>query len=305
MHRNTLAPTDVIVGVDTHKDQHAAFAIDGLGIALGEPITIAATDQGYAELVSWAEELGRAVAFGVEGCGSYGIGLARFLRRHEFHVEEVARPVRRGARRLCGKSDAIDAEHAARTVLAGTGTATPKLANGIVEAIRLIKIARDIAVKARTSTMITFKAVLVTAASDLREQLKPLTKHKLLLACAKLERSGPLSDPLVAMRYALASLARRWLMLHDEIKAHTAHLKALTHEAAPSLVSTFGVGYDSAAELLIAAGDNAERIRSESAFAKMCGACPIPAGSARTKGRHRLNRGGNRQANSSLYRSLS
>jgi transposase len=104
------------------------------------------------------------------------------------------------------------------------------------------------------------------------------------------------------MRHTLRSLARRWLELHDEIKTHTGHLKALTLAAAPDLVAVFGVGFDSAAELLITAGDNTDRVGSEAAYAKLCGACPIPAGSGKTNGRHRLNRGGNGQANASLYR---
>jgi transposase len=104
------------------------------------------------------------------------------------------------------------------------------------------------------------------------------------------------------MRHVLGSLARRWLELHEEIKVHTRHLKQRTKAVAPQLVATFGIGFDSAAELLLAAGDNSDRIRSEAAFAKMCGACPIPASSGKTSGRHRLNRGGNRQANAALYR---
>ena len=148
---------DVIVGVDTHKDEHIAVAIDGLGGLIDKPKLAAATPDGYAELLVWAQSLGEIHAFGVEGCGSYGSGLARFLRRHGHIVHEVARPPRKGERRLSGKSDPIDAEHAARTVLSGSGTATPKLANGQIEAVRVIKIARDTAVKARTAAIITLK----------------------------------------------------------------------------------------------------------------------------------------------------
>ena len=146
---------DVIVGVDTHKDEHIAVAIDGLGGLIDKPKLAAATPDGYAELLFWAQSLGEIHAFGVEGCGSYGSGLARFLRRHGHIVHEVARPPRKGERRLSGKSDPIDAEHAARTVLSGSGTATPKLANGQIEAVRVIKITRDTAVKARTAAIIT------------------------------------------------------------------------------------------------------------------------------------------------------
>ena len=295
---------DVIVGVDTHKDQHVAVAIDGLGGLVGEPLEIPATNDGYAELLAWALSLGSVHVFAVEGCGSYGLGLARFLRRHGHPPVEVSRPPRAGARRLSGKSDSIDAEHAARMALAGTGVVTPKLADGQVEAIRLVKIARDTAVKSHTTAIITLKAVLVTASQDLRGDLEPLSDFKLLTACAGLDASGDLADPEVAMRHTLAALARRWFDLHEEIKIHAKHLKALTRAAAPQLLDAYGVGLDIAAQMLITAGDNANRVRNEAAFAKLCGVCPIPAGSGKTNGRHRLNRGGNRQANAALYRAV-
>ena len=293
---------DVIVGVDTHKDQHIAVAIDGLGGVIDQPNQVRANVDGYNELLAWAKSLGTVYAFGIEGCGSYGLGLARYLRRYDCKVYEVARPPRKGQRRLIGKSDPIDAEHAARTVLSGVGTATPKLASGQVEAIRILKIARDSAVKMRTTTIISLKSVLVTASDEIRQELEPLSDHKLVLACASLDACGEISSPSVAMRYALSHLANRWLTLHEEIKVHSAQLKALTQAVAPQMLERPGVGFDSAAEMLITAGDNAARIHSESAFAKLCGACPIPTGSGKTSGRHRLNRGGNRQANSALYR---
>jgi transposase len=298
-----LGRGDVVVGVDTHKDEHVAVALDGLGGRLGE-LAIVANPDGYAELVAWADQLGAVAVFGVEGTGSYGSGLARFLRRHARRVIEVSRPPRKGERRLSGKSDTIDAEHAAREVLAGKATATPKLADGIVEAIRLIKIARDTAVKAHSQAMITLKATLVTATDDLRAELEPLTDFKLIQTCAALDASGDVADPAVAMRHVLGTLARRWLELHEEIKIHSRNLKKLTKLAAPELVAAFGIGPDIAAEMLITAGDNNDRIRSDAALAKLCGACPIPAGSGKTNGRHRLNRGGNRQANAALYRAI-
>jgi transposase len=299
-----LERTDVIVGVDTHKDQHVAVALDGLGGRLGEPLLVDATNDGYTELLAWACALGPVHVFAVEGCGSYGIGLARFLRRHGHAPVEVSRPPRAGERRLSGKSDAIDAEHAARSVLAGQGLVTPKLADGQVEAIRLVKIARDTAVKAHTTAIITLKAVLVTADQVLRDELEPLSDFRLLTACASLDATGDLADPVVAMRHTLVALAGRWFALHEEIKVHSGHIKTLTRAAAPQLLDAFGVGLDIAAQMLITAGDNNERVRNEAAFAKLCGVCPIPAGSGKTNGRHRLNRGGNRQANAALYRAV-
>ena len=165
------------------------------------------------------------VAFGVEGTGSYGIGLARFLRRHGVKVIEVSRPPRKGERRAAGKSDTVDAEHAARQVLSGQATASPKTSDGDIEVLRLVKIARDTAVRAHTAAMITLKATLVTASDELRAELEPLTDFKLITACATFDPSGELTDPAAAMRHVLGSLARRWLELHEEIKIHTRHLK--------------------------------------------------------------------------------
>jgi transposase len=297
-----LGCTDVIVGVDTHKDEHVAVAVDGVGGVIDPPRHVTANPAGYAELLAWAQSLGQVHAFGVEGCGSYGSGWVKFLRRHDQTVREVARPPRRGERRMSGKSDAIDAEHAARVLLSGEGTATPKLADGPIEAIRVLKIARNTAVKAHTTTMITLKAVVVTAPDELRGDLEPLSDHQLILACAALDTAGDIGDPVVAIRHSLASLARRYLDLHEEIKIHTAHLKRLVTTTAPQMLERFGVGFDTAAQMLITAGDNTNRVRSEAAFAKLCGVCPIPAGSGKTSGRHRLNRGGNRQANAALHR---
>jgi transposase len=297
-----LERIDVIIGVDTHKDQHVAVALDGLGGRLGT-VAVPATNAGYAELVSWAVGHGRVEVFAIEGAGSYGIGLARFLRRGGHRIVEATRPPRKMERRANGKNDTIDAEHAAREALAGKAIATPKTADGHVEIIRLIKIARDTAVKSRSQAIITLKAVLVTATDELRARLEPLTDRRLIDACADFAVKD-LSDPHEAMRHTLGCLARRWLDLDDEIKLHSGLLETHTRQAAPALVDAFGIGPDVAAELLITAGDNTNRIRSEAALAKMCGACPIPASSGRTDGRHRLNRGGNRQANAALYRTI-
>ena len=275
---------------------------------LGE-LFIPTTTAGFTVLLELCREHvgpeGRLIAFGVEGTGSYGIGLARFLRRHGLTVQEVRRPPRKGERRLSGKSDTIDAEHAARQVLNGRRAPVPKTAAGAVEALRVLKIARDSAVKARTSAIITLKATLVTATEDLRGALEPLSDYQLVTACAALEPgAAELSDPDAAMLHVLRSLARRWLDLHQEIKTHSRHLKVQTKQAAPRLVEAVGIGLDIAAEMLVTARDNSDRIRSEAAFAKLCGASPIPAGSGKTNGRHRLNRGGNRQANAALYRAV-
>ena len=185
-------------------------------------------------------------------------------------------------------------------MLAGVATAMPKAADGAAEMVRQIKIARDTAVKARTTAMTTLKTLLVNAPSRVREALEPLTDQRLIDRCATL-RPGDIVDPTASVKHALRALATRWRTLSAEIDRHDELLDILTRAAAPTLREAFGIGPDSAAEMLIVAGDNPTRIRSEAAFAKLCGACPIPASSGVTN-RHRLFRGGHRQANAALYR---
>ena len=288
----------VIVGVDTHKHVHVAVAIDGVGAKLAT-CTVSADRAGSAVLVDWARGLGTVEAFGIEGTGSYGVGLASFVRRHAVRVVEVSHCDRR-KRRNNGKSDTIDAEAAARSVLAGVSTAVPKSADGSAEMARQIKVARDTAVKARSAAIITLKTLIVNAPSALREDLDPLTDRKLIDRCHRL-KPGEVVDTRASTKHALRAIAARWIALTDEIDAHDVVLDAITLAAAPTLRQAFGIGPDSAAEMMIVAGDNPTRIRAESAFAKLCGVCPIPASSGVTN-RHRLFRGGHRQANAALYR---
>ena len=187
-------------------------------------------------------------------------------------------------------------------MLAGEAQAVPKSADGVCEMIRQVKIARDTAVKSRTQALITLKCILIHAPAELREQLSHLADKKLIDRCAAL-RPGTIDSTTASAKHTLRALARRWLNLADEIGGHGRVLEQLTTAIAPTLREGFGIGADTAAEMLIIFGDNPERIRSEAAFAKLCGACPIPASSGMTTGRHRLYRGGHRQANSALYRS--
>ncbi len=214
---------------------------------------------------------------------------------------EVLRTDRRD-RRLRGKNDTIDAENAARAVLGGHATAVPKAGDGVVEMLRQIKVAKDVAVKARTAAMISLKAVIVNALPELRETLQPLSKMALIDRCAGL-RPGPVTTVAAATKHTLRSIARRWQQLNAEIKTHETLLTELTGQLVPQLVAAFGVGPDTAAELLIVAGDNIDRVRSEAAWARLCGVAPVPASSGLTT-RHRLNRGGHRQANAALYRAV-
>ena len=224
------------------------------------------------------------------------------MRRAGHRVVEVNRGDRR-TRRAAGKSDTIDAEVAARSVLAGQSTAIPKTADGAVEMMRQLTITRDTAVKARTTAMHTLKQIVVNAPPHLREALHALTDHGLLTRCAGL-RPGPLDTPTAAAKHTLRALARRWMALTEEMAIHDQHLTRLTTETSPTLREGFGVGAHTAAQMLIIFGDNPDRIRSEAAFATLCGACPIPASSGMTTGRHRLYRGGHRQANAALHRTV-
>ena len=175
-----------------------------------------------------------------------------------------------------------------------------KSADGTAEMVRQIKIARDTAIKARSAAIVTLKTLLVNAPGALREALEPLTDRKLIERCAAL-RPGEIIDPTASVKHSLRALAARWRTLAAEIGDHDEALDTLTRRAAPTLREVFGIGPDSAAEMMIVAGDNPTRIRSDAAFAKLCGACPIPASSGVTN-RHRLFRGGHRQANAALYR---
>ena len=216
-----------------------------------------------------------------------------------YNVVEVNRPDR-STRYRKGKSDPTDAELAARAVLAGVADAIPKSGEGEIEMIRMLKSTKDSAVKARTQAVNQMKAMVVTASAVLRETLHGLTATALAARCRGF-RPGSLDDPTAAAKYTLRSLACRYLQLDREIRDLRAELERLTQMAAPALVSVYGVGPDTAAALLISAGGNPERIHSEAAFASLCGVSPVPASSGKTN-RHRLNRGGDRQANAALYR---
>ena len=292
-------PAEVIVGVDTHKHVHAAVAIDARGARLGAT-TVLVGSEGYRELEAWARSFGTVQAFGVEGTGSYGAGLSRFLRERGHSVLEVDRPDRQ-LRRRKGKSDPLDAEAAARAVLGGHAAGLPKSGTGAAEMIRHLKAARDTALKARTQAMVTLKALIVAAPAALRERLERLGGRMALVRHLAASQPGPLTSTTASAKAGLRALARRWLVLDEEIRAHDVHLEQLTRQRAPELVRAHGIGAGTTAEMLLLVGDNPERIRSEAAFAKLCGACPIPASSGKTN-RHRLNRGGDRRANAALHR---
>ena len=293
-----LEPARVTVGVDTHKHLHVAAARDQLGRRLG--VTIApASRAGYGELLAWARGLGEVEAWGVEGTGSYGAGLVRFLAAAGQRVLEVNRPDR-ATRRRRGKSDPVDADAAARTVQAGEANGIPKAQNGTVEMTRALRVARQTAVKARTQAINAIKALLVNAPAELREQLDGLPTTRLVRQAATLD-PGQVATPTAACMLAVRSLAERYQHLGAEIQLLTRELDRLTLQHAPALRALLGIGPEVAAELLVCAGDNPARLGSEAAFAALCGTSPVEASSGKTR-RHRLNRGGDRHANAALHR---
>jgi transposase len=296
----TSTGLDVFGGVDTHGRTHHAAVIDGAGRLLGDA-EFAATAAGYAALLAWLGGFGRIVKVGVEGTGTYGAGLARHLAAAGVAVLEVDRPDRKTRRRQ-GKSDPIDAIAAARAVLAGTATGAPKTRTGPVEAIRALRVARRGAVKARTAALNQLHGLLTSAPEPLRAELAGLRTDELVGRCAGF-RINPdrLLEPTMATKAALHAIARRIRALEDEIALADARLRGATATVAPCTTAIFGAGPDVAGQLLVTAGDNPERLRSEAALAHLAGISPLPASSGRTD-RHRLNRGGDRAANSAIHR---
>ncbi len=288
----------VIGGVDTHRDAHVAAAVDTAGRLLGVE-SFPATAAGYRQLVGWLHGWGELGCVGVEGTGSYGAGLARFLAGEGVRTVEVIRPGRRARRGH--KSDPADAEAAARAVLSGEASGRPKSADGPVEAIRMLRATRRSAVKARTVAINQLKALLVTAPEQVATPLRALGTAGLVRACSRLRPDTGAGEAVAAAKRSLRCLARRHQALSAEIEQLEAETARLCADANPALMAVCGVGADTAAALLVAAGDNPARLRSEASFAALCGAGPIEASSGRTV-RHRLNRGGDRQANNALWR---
>ena len=290
-------PLLVFGGVDTHADTHTVAAISHLGAMLGHQ-SFPATAKGYRQLYGWLADHGTLMRVGMEGTSSYGAGLAAALTGHGVELVEVNRPART-TRRARGKSDPIDAEAAARAGLAGVATAVPKTHTGVVEEIRVIFVARRGAVQARTAAINTLHQMIITAPLQLRAQLQPLTRTQQITGCAALH-TGDITSPTRATKLALRRLARRIGHLTAEITDATNDLTTLVQAHAPQLLTQVGVGSLSAAQLLITAGDNPDQMTSPASFAALCGTSPIPVSSGKTN-RHRLNRGGDRQANCALH----
>jgi transposase len=290
-------PLAVYGGVDTHADVHVAAAVDQVGRVLGTA-SFPVTPQGYGQLLGWLRGHGVLVRAGVEGTGSYGAGLARHLAAAGVQVLEVTRPDRQRRRRY-GKSDPVDAVSAAMTALRLEDCGTAKEMDGPAGELRALRAARRGALKARTQAMNQLTALVITAPGQIRAGLDGLGGKKLAAACAALPGGGPAAAAGTVT--ALASIAGRWLDLDAESRHLDAAMAALVTQAAPALLARYGAGPQSAAALIIAAGDNPARIGRESSLAALCGASPVDCSSGKQE-RHRLNQGGDRQANSALWR---
>ena len=288
----------VYAGVDTHRDVHVAAVVDTAGRVLATS-PFPTDETGYQQLKQWLRSQGHIAQVGVEGTGSYGAGLARYLTEMNIKVLEVNRPNRQLRRRL-GKTDTTDAQAAGRAVLNGEATAQPKTGDGPVEGIRMLRVARRSAVKARTQAINQLHALVVTAPEQVRHQLRGLSTQARVKTCARF-RPGTAPTTTTYAKKTLRFLARRYQTLTAEIRELDTEIHTLCAQANPALLAARGVGADTAAALLVTAGDNPQRMHSEASFAALCGTSPVQASSGQTT-RHRLNRGGNRQANNALWR---
>ncbi len=288
-------PADLVIGIDTHRDTHACALV---GALTGEVIcefSISADPAGYRAALHRARghECARRT-WAIEGCGSYGAGLCRYLAGAGEHVVEAGLPTP-GVR---PKSDALDAVRAARSVIAHGQAAVPR-AGGPREVLRVLMLVRDGAIDIRRAGLCQLRALIVSAPDGLREPLRGLTRQALLRRCAAL-RPGAHADPVMsASALAMRALARRVL----DVSAEARELERAIHEQvtqiAPALLGELGVGPINAARLVLS-WSHPGRIRSEAAFAQLGGVAPIPASSGQVV-RHRLNRGGDRQLNYALH----
>ena len=287
-------------GVDTHADVHVAAAIDQNGGLLGVE-SFPADQAGYESLLGWLVGFGPVIQVGVEGTGSWGVGLARFLADQEIMVVEVDRPNRQ-TRRKVGKSDPTDAVAAARAALSGVASVTPKSRNGPVEQMRVLMVARRSARQQRVQSLNQLRHLVLTAPEPIRVRFKDRYKTGLVTEAANM-RPNRGSDPVTyTTNLVIRNLARRIRGLNNEMRNIDRMLTGLLEQTAPGLFKLHGVGTDTAASLLVTAGDNPARLHSEGSWAHLCGVTPLPANSGKVTTRFRLNRGGDRQANAALYR---
>ena len=290
----------VVGGIDTHKDLHVAAVIDRDDGRLIETKEFSTTRSGYRALLRWMRSAGELVEVGIEGTGSYGAGIFRYLADQSVVVHEVDRPDS-GDRRRRGKSDTLDAEMAARAVISGRRLSTPKNKNGGVESLRVLRLTRASAVKSRVKALQLLRNHAISAPDEVRDLVREMTRMQMLRTVAAWRPDyDDFEHPATATRIAMRSLARRMLELNDEIADLDDLIEPLVSTLGAALLERPCIGIETAGQLLVTAGDNPERLRSEAAWAMLCGVAPLPASSGKTD-RHRLNRGGDRQANRALH----
>jgi transposase len=285
-------------GVDTHSEVHVAAVIDHLGGVLGVE-SFGVDRAGYAALTDWMCTFGDVGLVGVEGTGSYGAGLARHLARAGLSVVEVDRPNRQERART-GKSDPLDAIEAARAAQCGRAFGAAKTRDGDVEAMRNLLVARRSAAESRVKALNQIRQLVFTGPDELRERFVDVPSWRIAEGVAALRVHADVDVVRMAAKTALATLGRRAVALRREVESLDTQISWLVMSVAPSLVDLVGVGPHTAAVLLVAAGDNPDRMCSEAAWAKLCGVAPLAASSGKVT-RHRLNRGGDRQANHALW----
>lgn len=288
----------VFAGVDTHKEIHALCLLDGLGRKSFEG-TFEASESGYAALAEAIGDPSRCAAVGVEGTGSYGAGLTAYLLERGYDVREVLRPKKEKRRRGSSKNDFLDAERAARDAASGKAQALPKAQDGWVMALRSLSAAKRLATKTSTAAANAAKCLLVTAPEGIRAKYRGMGTAEMM---ASLSRKRSADDPAENALYAsLRALAIMWKASDEQAKTTTQSMKALLDEHAPALMEVYGCGTMAAAALAVSAGGNPERMKSKDSFASLCGVSPVEASSGKVV-RHRVNLGGDRQANCALYR---
>jgi len=286
----------IVGGVDTHKDLHVAAVVDEVDRVLASQC-FATTRHGYKQMLAWMRTFGSLQRVGIEATGSYGAGLLRYMQKAGIEVLEVTTPDKHD-RRKRGKNDDLDAQNAAH---AGKRTVTPKSRDGMIESLRVLKACRKTAVAARRVALQMIQNTIVCAPDELRETLRKMTRMQLIRTRAAWRPDlTDYRNVASAYRITLKSLGRRYLELHDEIADLDTMIVAIVDELAPALVARNSIGHETAAQLLLTAGDNVQRLRSEASFAALCGVSPVPASSGKTT-RHRLSRGGDRAANSALH----
>ena len=299
MEVQEVVPRPVVGGVDTHKDLHVAAVVDEHDHVLASQ-SFATTRQGYRQMLAWMRSFGQLRCIGVEATGTYGAGLLRYMQNAGVEVLEVTTPDKHD-RRKRGKNDDLDAQNAAHAAFAGKRTVTPKTRDGMIESLRVLKACRKTAIAARRVALQMIHNTIICAPDDLRDTLRKMTRMQLVRTLAAWRPDlTDYRNVISAYRISLKSLGRRYLELHDEIADLDAMISAIVDELAPNLVARNSIGHAGAAQLLLTAGDNPKRLHSEAGFAALCGVSPVPASSGKTT-RHRLNRGGDRAANSALH----